>query len=138
MKVETKQRKKAMIGFKQMTGTEQARQSMYQIMLRGKRALDDAFLDMGRMMAESIMLIEREELSGSDYHPTHPGLKKWSHEPCSIYIGDQKIKVNRPRLRDDDHGEIDLKSYKKMREQGQFSEEVLEKVMRGVSAQKYE
>jgi transposase-like protein len=138
MRIDTKKRKNAMAGFKQMTGTELARQSLHQIISHGKRALDDVFMGIGRMMAESIMLMEREELAGPDYHPTNPKLQKWAHEEGSVYIGDQKVKINRPRLRDIESGEVDLQSYKKMREHGQFSEEMLDKIMRGVSAQKYE
>jgi transposase-like protein len=138
MRIDTKKRKNAMAGFKQMTGTEQARESLYRVILQGKRALDDVFMGIGRTLAESIMLIEREELAGPDYHPTNPNLQKWAHEDGSIFIGDQKIKVSRPRLRDVENGEVDLQSYKKMREHGQFSEDMLGKVMRGISAQKYE
>lgn len=138
MRIDTKKRKNAMVGFKQMTGTEQARESLYRVILQGKRALDDVFIGIGRTLAESIMLIEREELAGPDYHPTNPTLQKWAHEDGSIYIGDQKIKVSRPRLRNTESGEVDLRSYSKMREHGQFSEEMLDKIMRGVSAQKYE
>jgi hypothetical protein len=61
----------------------------------GKQALDAVMLEMGRMVAESVMLIEREELAGPDYHPTDPALQKWAHEASSIYLGDQKIPVMR-------------------------------------------
>jgi transposase-like protein len=84
------------------------------------------------------MLIEREELAGPDYHPTNSSLQKWAHEACSVYLGDQKVRVMRPRLRDVVRGEISLKSYTRLKTPGQFSEEVLEKLLRGVSAQQYE
>jgi putative transposase len=138
MKLETKQRKKAMGGFKQMTGADRARESLYRVITEGKRALDDVFLNIGKSVAESIMLMEREELAGPDYHPTNPRLQKWAHEEGSIYIGDQKTKVNRPRLRHNEEGEVSLKSYEQLKSPGQFSEELLHKIMRGVSAQKYE
>lgn len=138
MRIDTKQRKKAMAGFRQMSGTEQAHQALCKVISRGKRALDEVFIDMGRMLAESIMLMEREELAGPDYHPTNPKLQKWAHEEGSIYVADQKIKVKRPRLRDMESGEVELKSYGQLRQQGQFSEEMLDKILRGVSAQKYE
>lgn len=138
MKVETKNRKKAMNGFKQMTGEEVAKQSLYRIMIEGKHAMDELFCDMGRMLAESILLIEREECAGPDYYPTNPKLQKWSHEEGSVYIGDQKVKISRPRLRYAGLGEVQLKSYENMRSRGQFSQELLEKMMRGVSSQKYE
>ena len=138
MKVETKKRKNAMHGFRQMTGSEVAKQSLYRVMVEGKRAMDELFCDMGKMLAESILLIEREELAGPDYYPTNPKLQKWSHEAGSVYMGDQKVKINRPRLRYAGLGEVQLQSYEKMRSRGQFSEELLEKMLRGVSAQKYE
>lgn len=138
MRIDTKKRKKAMGGFKQMTGTDLARESLYRIISQGKRALDDAFMSIGRMMAESIMLMEREELAGPDYRPINPNLQKWAHEEGSIYIGDQKVKTTRPRLRHTETGEVELQSYNMMREHGQFSEDVLNKIMHGVSAQKYE
>jgi len=138
MKVETKQRKKAMLGFRQMTGMERSRQALYEVISYGKRALDSVLLDMGRSLAESIMLIEREELAGPDYYPSQAHLQKWAHEEGSVYIGDQKVKIKRPRLRDIEQGEVSLKSYKNMHSRGQFSEELLDQILRGVSAQKYE
>jgi len=138
MRVETKKRKKAMTGLKQMTGEEVAKQSLYRIMVEGKRALDALYGDMGRMLAESILLMEREELAGPDYYPSDDQLQKWAHEEGSVFIGDQKIKIHRPRLRHRELGEVPLKAYQQMRSRGQFSEELLEKMLRGVSAQKYE
>ena len=37
------------------------------VMLEGKRALDAAMLDVGRLVAETLMYMEREERSGPDY-----------------------------------------------------------------------
>lgn len=89
------------------------------------------------MVAESVMLIEREEIAGPDYYPTDPDLQKWAHEEGSLYLGDQKVKVKRPRLRHVEHGEVTLQSYARLRAPGAFSEELLEKILRGVPAQKY-
>lgn len=86
----------------------------------GKQALegDAVMLEMGRMVAESVMLIEREELAGPDYHPTDPALQKWAHDAGSIYLGDQKVKVTRPRLRDVVRGEMPLPSYQRLKTPG--------------------
>ena len=138
MKVDTKKRKKATAGFRQMTGDQQALEILFSTIAQGKQALDAALLDMGRMLAESIMLFEREELSGPDYHPSTRHLKKWAHEQGSAYIGDQKQKVSRPRLRDVDAGkEVPLQSYQAMHQHGQFSDELLLKILSGVSQQRY-
>ncbi len=138
MKVETKRRKKSMGGLKEMTGRDKSLNALFRIMEHGKRAFDEVMRDIGRTVIESIMLIEREELAGPDYYPTNPDLKKWAHEEGSVYVGDQKVDVMRPRLRSATDGEITLKSYDKLRSSGQFSEELLHKVLRGISAQKYE
>lgn len=52
----------------------------------GKQALDAVMLEMGRMVAESVLLMEREEVAGADYYPTDPAVKKWAHEAGSIYL----------------------------------------------------
>ncbi len=137
MRIDTRNRKNAMVGMKQISGEQQMLGTLFRVINQGKTALDAVMLDMGRMVAESIMLIEREELAGPDYYPTNPDLQKWAHEAGSIYIADQKIKVKHPRLRDVVHGEVPLKSYQKLHSPGVFSEELLQKILHGVSAQKY-
>jgi transposase-like protein len=111
--------------------------TLVRVISSGKQALDAVMLEMGRMVAESVMLMEREEVAGPDYYPTDPAFKKWAHEEGSLYLGDQKVKVTRPRLRHVEHGEVTLQSYARLRTPGAFSEELLEKILRGVSAQKY-
>ncbi|MBI4681368.1 MAG: transposase [Nitrospirae bacterium] len=92
--------------------------------------------EIGRMMAETIMYIDREETSGPDYQPFSPEVRKWASQTGSVYIGDQKVQVEHPRLRGK-QGEILLKSYEKLKEPDGFSEELLTKVLRGISCQKY-
>jgi len=137
MRPATRQRKHAMTGLRAISGEQQLLGTLVRVIGSGKQALDAVMLEMGRMVAESIMLIEREELAGPDYYPTDPGLQKWAHEAGSAYIGDQKVKVTRPRLRDVEQGEIPLKSYVRLHATEDFSEELLEKILRGVSEQKY-
>jgi transposase-like protein len=137
MRIDTKSRKNTMVGLRQISGEQQMLGTLFRVINRGKTALDEVMLDMGRMVAESIMLIEREELAGPDYYPTNPDLQKWAHEDGSVFIADQKLKAKHPRLRHVVHGEVPLKSYQSLHSPGQFSEELLQKILRGVSAQKY-
>ena len=136
MKVNTRNRKKAIRGFQDMYGQQALVDRMYQIIAKGKLGLDAVMLDIGKTVAETIMYIEREERSGEDYHPVSADTYKWASQEGSIYLGDQKIKVEHPRLRSL-AGEIELDSYKKLKEPGAFSEELLHKIMSGISAQKY-
>lgn len=126
-----------MEGMRQISGEDRMLGTMLRVINEGKRALDQVMLEMGKTVAESIMLIEREEKAGPDYYPTSPWLQKWGHESGSVYIADQKMKLKLPRLREIGKGEVPLKSYEKLKSPAQFSEELLQKILRGVSAQKY-
>ena len=136
MKVNTRKRRNARRVFEQMYGKQEMIDRMYQIISRGKQGLDAFLLEVGRMMAETIMYIEREEISGPEYRPLSSEIKKWASQGGSIYLGDQKISVEHPRLRGK-KGEMALESYQKLKEPGAFSEELLCKILRGISSQRY-
>ena len=136
MKVNTRKRRNARRVFEQMYGKQEMINRMYQIISQGKQGLDAFLLEIGRMMAETIMYIEREEVAGPEYHPLSSEIKKWASQGGSIYLGDQKIPVEHPRLRGK-KGEMALESYQKLKEPGAFSEELLCKILRGISSQRY-
>ena len=69
MRANTKKRKKATVMLKATQEQEWWADQVVQVMLPGKRALDAAMLDVGRLVAETLMYMEREERSGPDYHP---------------------------------------------------------------------
>jgi transposase-like protein len=136
MRRDTKKRKKATQALKATQDHQWWADQVAMVMLGGKRALDEALLKIGRLTAETIMFIEREEKAGPDYHPTSPGLHKWASQRGSIYVGDQKIAVDHPRLRNPD-GEVPLRTYEQLKQPGGFSEELLGQVLRGMSARNY-
>jgi transposase-like protein len=136
MKVDTKQRKKARRGFVQAYGNEELTARMIHIIQTGKKGLDSLVMDLGRLLAETIMDMEREERSGPEGKPLHEGIYKWAYQKGSIYCGDQKIHVSHPRLRGPE-GEISLATYDMLKNRGAFSEELLAKALRGISGRRY-
>ena len=136
MKIETKNRKKAIAGFRPISAQEQLRQQMHDIIQTGTMALNQMTVDLGRQLVEAILYMEREETAGPDYHPKQAGLYKWASQPGSVYIAGQKIPVERPRLRGP-KGEVDLKSYRKLSEPNAFSEQLLGQSLAGLSARRY-
>lgn len=136
MKLNTIQRKKARGGFEQAVGREEIVNRMYEIIRVGKQGLDGFIVELGSMVAEAIMDMEREERSGPEYYPSQAGLYKWAYQDGSIYMGDRKVSVRHPRLRGAG-GEIPLRSYEALKKPGVFSEQVLNKMLRGLSARKY-
>jgi len=137
MQLNTIQRKKARGGFREALGREELVNRMYQIIKMGKQGLDGFVRELGTLLVEAIMDMEREERSGPEYHPSREGLYKWAYQEGSVYMGDQKISVRRPRLRGPE-GELRLESYEVLKAPGGFSEGILEKVLRGLSARKYQ
>jgi putative transposase len=136
MKVDTKQRKKARKGFAQVYGNKELTARMVHVLQVGKQGLDSFVMDLGRLLAETIMDMEREERSGPDGKPLYSGLYKWAYQQGSIYCGDQKIHVNHPRLRGPE-GEIALSTYETLKQRGTFSEELLARALRGISGRRY-
>ena len=120
MKENTKKRKKSIAGIKEVYGKEEMVNQMYRILVTGKQGFDTMMKELGRMVVEAIMYIEREEIAGPDYQPTNPGIYKWASQPGSVYIGEEKIKVNHPRLRSKEE-EIPLRSYQELKNPEQFS-----------------
>jgi len=137
MQLNTIQRKKARGGLEAAFGKEELVERMYQIIKAGKQGLDGFIQELGVMFVEAIMDMEREERSGPQYQPLEAGIYKWAYQKGSLYMGDRKISVRHPRLRGSE-GEIALKSYETLKKPGVFSEELLSKVLRGISVRKYQ
>jgi transposase-like protein len=107
------------------------------IMKDGKRAIDIMAGELGKRLVEAVFYMEREEKAGPDYDPKVSKLYKWASEPGSVYLGGEKVRVERPRLRDK-NGEVSLSSYERLKDPKEFSEELLEKVMAGMAGRRYE
>jgi len=136
MKANTREKKKASQIFRQKNNS--IHDKLVSLVGQGKKALDQTIMELGTLLVETIMLIEREEKSGPDYHPFDNRLRKWAGQPGSVYIGDHKVKVLRPRLRDIESGEeVSLSTYENLKNPGQFSEEIISKALRGISTREY-
>jgi len=122
--------------FEAMQGEAWMDRELKEVMTEGKRVLDSCVMEIGKMLAETLMQIEREQIAGADYRPSREGLQKWGFQNGSIYLGDQKVKVMHPRLRAYD-SEMALQSYERMKKPKEFSEEMLLRALRGLSARKY-
>lgn len=136
MKKETRKRKKSTRVLKQLNGDAWLKDQVFRIAVGGKIAIDELMQEVGRTVIEGILYMEREELSGPDYRPSNPDIKKWASQGGSVYVGDQKIRVERPRLRGP-NGEMELSSYEQLKEPGAFSEELLMKTLCGLSGRRY-
>lgn len=84
MKNSTKRRKETANHFQQMIGRNNFAQKITEIISVGKKAVDSLNHELGKMMVESIFLMDRENISGPDYAPNSDAYK-WAHQGGSVY-----------------------------------------------------
>lgn len=65
-----RQRKQPLAGLKTTAAIDWMLGTLVRVIHSGKQALDTVMLEMGRMVAESVLLMEREEIAGPEYYPT--------------------------------------------------------------------
>lgn len=137
MKKTTKARKQSANDIHTLFGEERLAQQMLDILRFGKQAFDSLHHDLGRILVESIFLLERESITGPDHAPFTPGVYKWGHQGGSVFIGDQKVRCDKPRIKGPE-GEITLSSYERLKQRGAFSDELMGRLMAGLSGRRYE
>ena len=72
MKQETRERRDITKVLKALRGQDWLVDRMYQILQQGKQGLDGFLLELGRLFAETILELDREEQAGPDYRPKTP------------------------------------------------------------------
>jgi putative transposase len=132
----TRRMKKNKKAFEAMRGEELMAEELGRIIKCGKNYLDETMAKIGRMFVESMMLMDRESVSGKDYHPIDSDVQKWGFQKGSVYVGKQKVKVSHPRLRVGGQ-EAPLELYERLKRPDEFSEEMLANALRGLSGRKY-
>ena len=66
-------------------------------------------------------------------------IRRWGQNPGSIYLGDQKVKIEVPRLRSRETGKaVQLMGYGQLQNPGIIEESALNRVINGISQRKYE
>lgn len=136
MKDSTRAAKQSAKQFHEILEREPGLLDLMAIRDHGKTAFDDLHKRLGAMLVESILQIEREEFTGADHSPKEAGFYKWGYQQGSVFIGDQKQKLRKPRAI---RGGTEFVSptYEKLKNSGVFSEELLAKLMAGISARQY-
>lgn len=71
-------------------------------------------------------------------HERGGAMKRWGTNPGSVFLGDQKVSVNVPRVRNVvSNREVPLAGYKRLQSPGVIDQVVLSRVINGISHRKY-
>lgn len=97
-------------------------------------------IPLGLKAVEEELQAEVRKLSGGGRHErTGTTIKRWGQDPGSVFVGDQKLRINVPRVWDVEAGqEIRLKSYERLQDPAHLDELALSRVINGISQGKYE
>lgn len=103
---------------------------------QSKRGFDEIVSRIKMTIIHFLLFSERESLAGQDYSP-NPGWQKWGCQAGSVYVGGEKVKVHKPRLRKEGK-EVSLPVYEALADKSKFSQELLEAALCGISTRDYE
>jgi transposase-like protein len=97
-------------------------------------------IPLGLQAVEDVLQAEvRWHVGGGRHDRTGGDNKRWGQNPGSVFLGDQKVRVNVPRVRDvRADKEIPLKSYRRLQDPGHLDELAMARVINGLSQGKYE
>lgn len=97
-------------------------------------------IPLGLKAVEEELQAEVRSLVGGERHERTDGTRKrWGQNPGSVFLGDQKVQINVPRVRDLSlRQEVPLKSYEKLQKPDYVDDVALSRVINGISQGKYE
>ena len=102
-------------------------------------AIIQMLIPLGLMAVEEELQAEVERIAGAHYSRSQQKFKRWGRNTGSVYLGDQKVSVSVPRVRDVVQGqEVVLSSYRGLQNPQMIDDLVFKRAMNGVSARKYD
>ncbi len=97
-----------------------------------------ALIPLGLEAVQRELQLEIQELIGQRYS-RGGDVKRWGENPGSVYLGDQKVKVPVPRIRNiQTNEEVPLLSYDRLQSPQLIDDMVLSRVIHGISQRNYE
>lgn len=104
-----------------------------------KLELIKELIPLGLLYVEEVLQDEVEQLAGGRYkRGGKSGYDRWGYQRGSVYVGDQKLSIKYPRVRDTvENKEVPLSSYKGLQEPKGADEKLLMRVLHGLSCRRY-
>ncbi len=97
-----------------------------------------SLIPLGLMAVEDMLQAEVAALAGNRYARGTEGVR-WGSNPGSVFLGEQKVSVRVPRVRQRSTGqEIPLTSYGALQNPRHMDERLFGRILQGVSARRYE
>lgn len=108
--------------------------------LDARIALIQALIPLGLKAVEETLQKEVAELAGERYSRAggQAHYNRWGSQPGSVYLADQKIPIQVPRIRDSSHGqEVRLNAYERLQRPRNLDEGLMKRIVSGLSCRNY-
>ena len=109
--------------------------------LDSKVSVIEAFIPLGLMAVEELLYKEVEELAGQRHKRKEKGNHmgyRWGTNPGSVFLGESKVGIQVPRVRDrETNEEVPLRSYKLLNRARKIKKGILAKLLGGLSLRRY-
>ena len=109
--------------------------------LQTRVELIQALIPIGLEAVGMVLAQEVEQLAGPRYSRKggQPGHYRWGSEEGSVFLIDQKLPIDRPRVRNQRTGkEVSLGTYKQLQQPPKAEDLVFKKVLAGLSCRRYQ
>ena len=105
-----------------------------------KTELIQALIPIGLWHVKEVLEQEVKQLAGERYQRGGlAGHDRWGRQGGSVYLGEQKLPIEVPRVRDQrERKEVPLRSYERLQEPRSGDEGVLKRMLHGLSCRSYE
>lgn len=105
-----------------------------------KTELIQALIPIGLWHVREVLEQEVRQLAGERYKRNGlPGYDRWGKQGGFVYLSDQKLPIEVPRVRDQrERKEVPLRSYEQLQEPRGGDEGVLKRILHGLSCRSYE
>ncbi len=112
---------------------------MLDLILHTESAVDEVIDVTGRAAIEAILLMSATQVAGE----SHPGKKQGplyrnGTQNGVISLSERKLRVNKPRLRHKETGEVPIPAYEALLTNSRLGQRILEILMKGVSTRNYQ
>jgi len=106
--------------------------------IEGRAELIQMLIPLGLKAVGDLLKEEVQMLTGSRYRH-EGGPSRWGKQAGSVYLGDEKLRIEVPRVRDVERNtELGLASYNQFQRPRELDEGVMKKVLLGLSCGRYE
>ena len=106
------------------------------LIAEAKTSFDDILAALKSELVHYLLFSSRELMAGPKHTP-RGGFSNWGSQKGSVYVAGEKLKVQKPRLRNKGK-EASLPLYEALSERSRFSQEILLKALSGISCRNYQ